>query len=264
MLRVLPLLLSLLLSGCLTEGSWIPTIWGGQGLESGGFEDDDGCTLAIDAFVISIPMGALLTPEGTASAVLHGDQLFDLVPPGPQSMASVDVRKGPYPETVYFLGPAVEPGPNEYVGSGKVVGIDNAESDLNPVLGNATARQRDAMIEAAATALVEGSVTCAVGDQLGVRSFSWLLTDDDGLLRCPNPSLEVVGGSFGASMVTVAGEQLFPEPVDGQLRSLWAVGADGTIPLGDAEATLGGPLAERLRQLYAAEGACTWEALEES
>ncbi len=261
--RLFALLLCLPLSGCLLQGNWIPTIWGGAVLEAGTVQSEDGCTATVDAFVVSVLQGALLTPEGTASAVLHGGQLFDLVPPGPQSMASIDVRKGPYPETVFFLGPAEEPGPNTFVGRGKLVGTDNAASDLNPVLGNATEAQRDAMIAAGATALVEGTLTCVSGGVQEARAFRWLLVDDEGLLRCAGPSLEIEGGSFGASVLTAAGERLFPDPEDGSMLPLWSAGADGVILLEDVDAAgLQTPLRDRLRSLFSSEAPCTWEALD--
>ena len=263
LLLLLTLPLTLPLTGCLTQGNWIPTIWGGEVLEAGAVESDDGCTVTVDAFVVSILQGALLTPEGTASAVLPGNQLFDLVPPGPQSMASIDVRKGPYPETVYFLGAAAEPGPDTLVGRGQLTGVDNAASDLNPIVGNATAAQRDAMIEAGAVALVQGTIDCPSAGAPTPRAFTWLLTDDDGVLRCPNPTLEVVGGSFGASMLSVAGEGLFPD-ADGSVMPLWDVGNDGEILLEALEtAGLTSALLQRLRWLFAAEEPCTWEELEE-
>ena len=264
MLRLLFIVLaSGALSGCFVQGNWIPTIWGGQALEDGVIEGD--CDVRVDAFVLSVTQGALLTADGTASAVLPGNQLFDLAQPGPQSMASIDVKKGVYPETVWFLGAAEEPGPSELLGRGQLIGSDNAASDMNPILGNATAEQRDTMIEAGAVLLVEGSIAClSKADRDPVeRTFSWPIQDEAAALRCQNPDLEIVGGSFGASTLAVAGEEMF-DGSDGLTNEvLWASGADGVITSDDAGAWFP-TLMGRVRLSFStADERCAWERLEE-
>ena len=257
-MRRLLLFLSLTLGGCAGQGNWIPTIWGGDALEAQVLDGD--CTVTVDAFVVSIIQGAMLTSEGTAAAVLPGGQLFDLVPPGPQSMASVDVRKGVYPESVYFLSAATEAGPNAFVGNGQLVGLDNAASDANPILGNATGAQRDAMVATGASLLTRGTIACLTKNapEPVPRAFDWALADDDAILRCPSPDLEVVGGAFGASVLHVRGEALFADP-----QALWDAGGDGAITLDQlASVWLLDDVTERLRGLFAMADACSWEAVE--
>lgn len=255
--RGLLALAPLLLTGCFNQSTWIPTIWGGDVLEEA-LIDDGSCTVTLDAFVVSIRQGALITSDGTASAVLPGGQLFDLVPPGPQSMGAIDLRKGIYPETVYFLGPAVEPGPDSLVGRGKLIGLDNAASDLNPILGNASAEQRDVMIAAEATWLVEGAIACPTKAEMVSRAVRWAIDDVPGSLRCADPDLELVGGSFGDSVLHVAGEAAFAAP-----RALFDAGADDAITLEQlGDAGLVEPLRQQLRDAFSTAEPCVWEEVD--
>jgi hypothetical protein len=264
MIRLLPILLGALLAGCYPNGEWIPTVWGGEALDdaaapelAGVYATSDGCTVQIDRFVVTSRGGALLTPEGTASAVLPGDQLYDLVQPGPHSMASILMRRGAYPEIALLVGPA-EGTSGTLVGRGQLTGIDNAASDANPIRGNARAEDRARMEEAGAAALLVGSLDCGAD----TVAIDLAIDDEVGLLRCPVGSFEIPGGSFGVTQLVVRGESLLQDGA----ATLTLDDGDGVVTMVDVEAAgEARALRERLRAAWEADGgACAWEAVDPS
>ncbi len=258
MRSLVPVLAATLLCGCFPRGEWIPTIWGGEAIDDAADPDGanafatDDCDVTLDAFVVTVLTGALLTPEGTASAVLPGDQLFDLSQPGPHSMAGVLMRRGPYPELVVIVGPADEENSSDtLVGRGQLIGVDNASSDDNPIRGNATAADRDLMEAAGAAALARGTVSCGAD----TADFELLIDDGVGLLTCPTGEFEVPGGSFGVTEVIARAERVLADPTP-----IAEAGGDELVTmdmLADADAD---DLRRALREAWEADGgACTWE-----
>ncbi len=254
------LLFLVALSGCFPSGEWIPTIWGGESVddarepeEAGVFVTEDGCSVALASFVVSVAAGALLAPEGTASAILPGNQLYDLVQPGPHSMASVVLETGIYPELAVVLAPA-ERSEDNLVGRARLIGVDHAASDVNPSRGNVTSAQRDVMVSSGAVALIRGIVTCS--DQ--AVQLDVLLDDTIGLLRCPTTSFEIPGGSFGVTQLIVRPERVLTQGAD-----LLAAGTeDGLVTLEELEsAGLDEVLRTAVRGAWEADaGACVWES----
>ncbi|MCO4769675.1 MAG: hypothetical protein KDA24_06550 [Deltaproteobacteria bacterium] len=258
----LSLLASLLLAGCFPNGEWIPTIWGGESIddarapeEAGVFTTDDGCEVALTSYVVTMRGGALLTPIGTASAVLPGDQLFDLAQPGPHSMASVFLERGGYPEVVAITGPAsADASDNDFVGRGQLIGVDNAESDTNPIRGNADATTRAEMEEAGAAALLRGQLTCGTD----TVALNVLLDDEVGLVRCPLGEFDLPGGSFAVSELVSRAEVVLSE-----IAALPAADdGDGELTMAELDdAGLGDALREAFRASWEADGgSCTWES----
>lgn len=254
------LLLLVPLTGCFPNGEWIPTIWGGESVDdarepdvAGEFVTEDDCTVALNAFVVSIAGGALLAPEGTASAVLPGNQLYDLVQPGPHSMASIVLERGIYPELAVILAPA-EASDDNIVGRSRLIGIDNAASDANPSRGNVTAEQREVMVSAGAVALIRGTVTC---DDDSVQ-LDLLLDDDVGLLRCPTTSFEIPGGSFGVTQLVARPEQVLASGAD----LVAAATENGLVTAEELEgAGIDEDLQSALRDAWEADaGTCLWES----
>lgn len=247
-----------LLSGCFPRGEWIPTIWGGEAIDdaadpdgANAFSTDD-CEVTLDAFVVTVLNGALLTPEGTASAVLPGDQLFDLSQPGPHSMAAVLMRRGPYPELAVIVGPADEEVTTDsLIGRGQLIGADNAASDSNPARGNATSEDRALMEAAGAAALARGTVTCGAD----TADFELLIDDGLGLLRCPMGEFEVPGGSFGVSEVIARAERVLADP------SAIAAADDELVTMESLTEADADDLRRALRGAWEADGgACEWES----
>jgi|GEM_PF-4897399 len=252
------LLMCLLTTGCFPNGEWVPTVWGGASIDdardpggAGTFATDD-CSVTLDAFVVGINGGALLDELGDAAAVLPGDQMFDLVEPGPHSMAAVLIKRGLYPEIALITGPP-DAMTDSIIGRGRLIGIDNAGSDANPIRGNADSPARDAMEAAGATALVWGELTC--GDES--LALDLRIDDELALLRCPTGDFELPGGSFGVTQLIPRPEALF---ADGPAL-LAADDGDGLLEMSDLEAAgLAAPLRLAYKDAWEGDGgACTWE-----
>ncbi len=263
--RPVLLLLLPLLGGCFPNGEWIPTLWGGEAIDdandpdgAGVFMTDDGCEVTVDTFVVTVLAGALLAPEGTASAVLPGDQLFDVAEPGPHSMAGILMQRGPYPELAVVVGPAsADTTIDDFAGRGQLIGNDNASSDANPIRGNAQPAERTAMEEAGATALVRGTLSCGTES----AALDLLIDDELGLLRCPLGNFVLDGGTFGVTEAVVRAERLLAtgEPL------VDADDGDGVLTMADMDAAgRGDALREALRGAWDADGgSCAWESGEQ-
>lgn len=266
-LRSLLLLLPLLGTGCLPNGEWIPTLWGGATLDpaeatdtTGTFEAD-GCTVEVTRYAVSIQSGALLDPLTQAVAALPGDQVFDVAQPGPHSLASVFLRRGVYPESVLIVSRPDTLRESELAGRGRLVGWDNASSDPNPIRGNVDDPLEEAMVADDALAALAGTVTC--GDE--PIAFDLLVDDGIGLLFCPHgETWEVPGGGYAVTTYAVDAEAVLG-PVARAIHDADDSDDDGVIGLSELPADDASALRAAQRNAWSTdEGPCRWERAPET
>jgi hypothetical protein len=86
------------------------TTWGEEFIENGipAHEFEDGWTVVFDKFIVLL-QDVTTGPEGSSDSALvavDGCAAFDLVNPGPVSIAQLDTDSGTYNETAYTIAPA--------------------------------------------------------------------------------------------------------------------------------------------------------------
>lgn len=200
-----------LLAACGGTAPWTFETYGEPFIEEGipAAEFEDGCAVAWDQFVVSVADRALVGDDGDPAVEIAGTQVYDLVPPGPHEMATVDAPTG----TWRTVRAAIRPDPAA-------------------TAGNATAAQLAALTDAGAAVLVSGTLTC--GAYAG--TFTWAFPAG-ATYDCDPENLVVSAGAQARTQLTVHGDHLFFDSLvaeDAVLRATAYVAADAN---GDGEIT---------------------------
>jgi hypothetical protein len=109
-MRIIATLSLLTLAACGGEGTWTLEIWGEEYIEEGIPAADfaDGCSVVFERFELAVSELALLDGDGAEAGVVPGEQLFDVVEPGPTFVGEATVAATHYDSVRFTVAPSEE------------------------------------------------------------------------------------------------------------------------------------------------------------
>lgn len=194
------------------EGQWTVETWGEEYIEQGLPSEvfDDGCSLVYDTFLVSMTTRELVDGSGTVVGDIGPSQVYDMVVAGPTPMGAVAVPADHYSSVVVEIAP-----------------------DPDAEAGSATDAQVAELVDAGASVLVDGVLTCGASDV----HFRWTF-DAATTYACEPPDLTIPAGGTDTTQITIHGDHLFYdglENADAVVLGQPVVDADSD---GDGEVTL--------------------------